>query len=85
MRLALLETTFLLSRDFHEIWLCVMSICLFTGVKGQWATLVLGWVIVSVLDKLSDVSELGFLSVATLINPSVLLMSLMAVQLAHVD
>ena len=33
-----------LSRDFHELWHSLMSICLFTEVKWQWATLVLGWV-----------------------------------------
>ena len=32
-----------LSPDF-ELWLNVMSICLFTEVKWYWATLLLGWV-----------------------------------------
>ena len=39
---------FFLSLDFHELWCSVMSICLFTEVKQQWATLVLGWVTTSV-------------------------------------
>ena len=30
--------------DFHGFWRSVMSICLSTEVKRQWATLVLGWV-----------------------------------------
>ena len=29
-----------LSPDFHELWRSVMSICLFTEVKQQWAMLV---------------------------------------------
>ena len=37
---------FFLSPDFHELWCSVMSICLLTEVKQQWATLVLGWVTV---------------------------------------
>ena len=37
-----------LSTDFHELWCSVVSICLFTEVKRQWATLVLGWVTASV-------------------------------------
>ena len=36
------------SLDFHELWRSMMSICLFTEVKQQWATLVLGWVTASV-------------------------------------
>ena len=36
---------FFSSPDFHELCRSVMSICLFTEVKQQWATLVLGWVI----------------------------------------
>ena len=36
------------SPDFHELWPSMMSICLFTEVKQQWATLVLGWVTASV-------------------------------------
>ena len=35
-----------LSPDFHELWRSMMSICLLTEVKRQWATLVLGWVTV---------------------------------------
>ena len=35
-----------LSPKFHELWRSMMSICLFTEVKLQWATLVLGWVTV---------------------------------------
>ena len=37
------------SPDFHELWHRVMSICLFTEVKQQWAKFVLGWVTASVL------------------------------------
>ena len=37
-----------LSLDFHELWQSVMSASLFTEVKQQWATLVLGWVTTSV-------------------------------------
>ena len=44
MRLTLLGITFLLSPDFHELWPRAMSISLFTEVKQQWATLVVGWV-----------------------------------------
>ena len=53
-RLALLEITFLkfnlifLSPDFRELWHSMMSTCLVTEVKQQWATLVLGWVTASV-------------------------------------
>ena len=36
-----------LSLDFHELWHSVMNMCLFTEVKQQWATLVLGWVTAS--------------------------------------
>ena len=43
-----------------------MTICLFTEVKRQWAMLVLGWVTVSVRDKLWDVSKLEFLAVTRL-------------------
>ena len=39
---------FFLSPDFHELWHSMMSICLFTEVKRQWATLVLEWVTASV-------------------------------------
>ena len=39
---------FFLSQDFHELWHSVMSICLFTEVKQQQATLVLGLVTTSV-------------------------------------
>ena len=49
--LALLGIPFLffyLSPDFHELWRSVMSICLFTEVKQQCTTLVLGWVTTSV-------------------------------------
>ena len=44
----LLEITFL-SPDFHENWCSVMSACLFTKVKQQWATLVRGCVTVNAL------------------------------------
>ena len=53
-RLAFLEITFFffyfffLSTDFHELWRSVMSACLLTEVKQQWAMLVLGCVIASV-------------------------------------
>ena len=53
---------FFLSPDFHHLWDSVMSICLLTEVKGQWATLVLEWV----TDQLWDVSELEFLCVTRL-------------------
>ena len=52
---------FFLSPDFHQLWRSVMSICLLTEVKRQWAILVLGWVTVSVLDQQWDVSQLEFL------------------------
>ena len=32
---------FFLFPDFHELWCSVMSICLLTEVKQQWAMLVL--------------------------------------------
>ena len=35
------------SPDFHELWRSVMNTHLFTEVKQQWATLLLGWVNVS--------------------------------------
>ena len=57
---------FFLSPDFHQLWHSVMSICLLTEVKRQWAMLVLGWVTVWVLDQLCDVSELEFLCVPRL-------------------
>ena len=62
----ILGITFFLSPDFHQLWRIVMSICLLTEVKRQWATLVLGWVTVWVLDQLWDVSELEFLCVTGL-------------------
>ena len=37
---------FSLSPDFYELWCRLMSICLLTEVKRQWAMLVLGSVIV---------------------------------------
>ena len=40
-----------------------MTICLLTEVKLQWAMLVHGWVTLSLLDQLWDVSKLEFLSV----------------------
>ena len=39
---------FFLSLEFHELWCSVMSTCLITEIKQQWAVLVLGWVIASV-------------------------------------
>ena len=39
---------FFLSSDFHELWRRVLSACLLTEVKQQWAMLVLGWVTASV-------------------------------------
>ena len=60
--------TAFLSPDFHELWRSVMSICLLTEDKRQWATLVLGLVIVSVLDQLWDVSKLEFLCVTRLLQ-----------------
>ena len=44
----------------------VMTICLLTEVKWQWAMLVLVWVTVSVRDQLCDVSKLEFISVMRL-------------------
>ena len=29
--------------DSHELWRSMMSICLLTEVKWQWAMLILGW------------------------------------------
>ena len=60
------KSLFILSPDFHQLWRSMMSICLLTEVKQQWATLVLGWVTVGVLDQLWDVSQLEFLSVTRL-------------------
>ena len=51
---------------FPILWHRVMTICLLTEVKRQWAMLVLGWVTVSVRDQLWDVSKLEFLSVTRL-------------------
>ena len=67
MKLALLKiffVSFFLSPDFHKLCHSVMSICLFTEAKQQWARLALGWVTVSVLDQLWYVSESEFLCVA---------------------
>ena len=41
-----------LSQDYHELWHSMMSICLFTEVKLQWAALVLG-------DQLSSRPTMG--------------------------
>ena len=46
--------------DFHELWQSMTSTCLITDVKQQWATLVLEWVIVSVLSQVQDVSDFFF-------------------------
>ena len=75
--LAFSHTYVLLASDSQELWHRVITICLLTEVKQQWAMLVLGWVTVSVRDQLWDVSKLEFLSVMRL-NSSVLLVSLMA-------
>ena len=40
-RLKPLSALLFLSPDFHESWPRMMSICLFTEVNWQWATLVL--------------------------------------------
>ena len=56
----------LLASDFQKLWHRVMTICLLTEVRRQWAMLVLGWVTVSVWDQLWDVSKLEFLSVMKL-------------------
>ena len=56
---------FFLSLDFHELWFRVMSICLFTEVKQQWASLVLGWVTTSVHYFYSD----GFAARASRLKP----------------
>ena len=61
--LAFSHTYVLLASDFHELWHRVMTICLLTEVKRQWALLVLAWVTVSVRDQLWDISKLEFLSV----------------------
>ena len=34
--------SFFLFPEFHELWCTVMSICLFTEVRPQWAMFVLG-------------------------------------------
>ena len=44
-----------------------MTVSLLTEGKRQWAMLVLGWVTVSVLDQLWDVSKLEFLCVMRLL------------------
>ena len=64
--LAFSHTYVLLASDFQELGHRVMTICLLTEVKWQWAMLVLGWVTVSVQDQLWDVSKLEFLSVTRL-------------------
>ena len=33
-----------MSPDFHQLWHSMMSTCLITKVKQQWAMSVLGWV-----------------------------------------
>ena len=58
---------------------------LITEVKQQWATLVLGWMTVLDLGPIWDVSDLEFCFCReTFINSSVLLLFLMALQLAPV-
>ena len=56
--LPLLEITFFLfhflSLDLHELWCSMMSTCLITEVKWQWATLVLAWVTASLRLALVD-------------------------------
>ena len=45
----LLGITFFLSPDFHELWHSMMSTCLFTEVKWQWAMFsTAGWLTASV-------------------------------------
>ena len=39
---------FFLFPDFYELWCSMMSSCLISEVKQQWAALVLGWVTISV-------------------------------------
>ena len=69
---------FLLSLDFHELWRSMMSICLLTEVKQQWTTLILGWVTISCRPAVGCVSVGISLCPQTFVNPSALLVSLMA-------
>ena len=55
--------TYVLASHFQKLWHRVMTICLLTEVKRQWALLVLGGVTVSLRDQLWDVSKLEFLCV----------------------
>ena len=64
--LAFAHTYVLVASDFQELWHKVITICLLTEVKRQWAMLLLGWVTVSVRHQLWDVSKLEFLSVTRL-------------------
>ena len=64
--LAFSYTYVLLASDFQELWHRVMTICLLTKVKRQWAMLVLGRVTISVWDQLWGVSNLEFLYVMRL-------------------
>ena len=57
---------FLLLLDFHELSCSLMSTHLFTEVKQQWATLVLGWVTGCVVGQVWDVSDFEFVFVTRL-------------------
>ena len=46
--------------DFHELLRCVMIIHPMTKFKQQWATLLVGWVTVSVLGHAKNVSDFNF-------------------------
>ena len=48
------EESLFLSLDFRELRHSVMSICLFTEVKQQWAAVVMGWVTASCTPCVSD-------------------------------
>ena len=49
---------FFLSPDFNELWHSVMSTCLITEVKQQWAAIVLGWVTASEYGRQKPLSAL---------------------------
>ena len=57
MSLAFAHKYVLLASDFKKLWYSMMTICLLTEVKWQWAVIVLGWVTVSIRDQLWDVSS----------------------------
>ena len=68
------------------MWRSVISICLCTEVKWQWATLVLGWVTVPSSRPATGCVQVGItLCPQTFTNSSALLVSLMAGHGVHVD